>query len=140
MANQKLRSPTNARIFRLLILPITGLFLLTLYLTPQEFVLADSGGFPTSTPTSTRTPTGTPTIPPTLVPTSTFTSLPTITLVNLLDVQATSTIIVSGPIETDTQSGFSILSCWPLVVIFLLIAVVIAALLLTRRVKLESQQ
>jgi len=122
----------------LIAIAAAGLALCSLFSSRPAQVYADAGGVPTRTPTV--TPTGTPTPLPTLVPTATFTSLPTITLVNLMDVQATSTNSLNIAAQAEPQGGFSLLTCWPLGVVFLLIGVIIAAYLLARRVKLEAQQ
>ena len=119
-------------------LAIIGLILFAILIFQPDSAFADAGGFPTSTPTI--TPTGTPTIPPTQAPTATFTALPTITLVNLLDVQVTSEVSSNVATGIEPQSGTSIFTCWPLAIVFLLVGVVIAAYLLTRRAKLEVQE
>lgn len=132
--------PTTNRIRQMLLIALTaaGLSLFSLFGPHTSRVFADAGGVPTRTPTV--TPTGTATSPPTPVPTATYTALPTITLVNLLDVEGTSTTNLNVAAQAEPQGGFSLLSCWPLGVVFLLIGVIIAAYLLARRVKLEAQQ
>jgi hypothetical protein len=124
-------------------LAIVGLFLLLVVLVQPLPAHADAGGFPTATPTVTPTSTWTATLPPTtlatLAPTSTFTPLPTVTSVGLLGVQATRAPLVVTP-EIIPDTGGSLFSCWPLVIVFLLVGIILAAYLLTRRARLEAQE
>jgi carbohydrate-binding DOMON domain-containing protein len=131
---------TKNRIWHLLLIALAtgGLAVFSIFGPYPSQVFADAGGVPTRTPTV--TPTGTATSPPTLLPTATYTALPTTTLVNLLEVEATSTTSLNVAAQAEPQSAFSLLSCWPLGVVFLLVGVIIAAYLLARRVKLEAQQ
>jgi hypothetical protein len=129
------------------LLVIAGLITVFSVLGSHRPAFADAGGFPTNTPTITPTPTpiatntNVPSTPPvTSLPSPTLTPIPSITLVNLMDVQDTPGPAVNLAAGTSQQQpGISLFSCWPLIVIFLLVGIVIAAYLLTRRAKLEAE-
>jgi hypothetical protein len=66
--------------------------------------------------------------------------LASITLVGLLPVPATAqpTIVVTAEVIPNT--GRSLFACWPLLIVFLLVGVILAAYLLARRTRLEAEE
>jgi hypothetical protein len=138
MSGKVTRSPIRFRQFFLAACMIAGLGLAAISLASPNPAFADAGGFPTATPTI--TPTWTPTIPLTATPTVTVTPLASITLVGLLPVQATIQPSIVVTAEVIPETGGSLFACWPLAIVFLLVGVILAAYLLTRRTRLEAEE
>ena len=95
---------------------------------------ADGGPIPTHTPTHT------PTAAATLTPTTTPTSVPIITLVTNGEEQVLNQPITAEPTRTPTTGTSGIAGCLPFGLLILLVLIVLAAYLFTRRTRSDQNE
>ena len=111
-----------------LILSAAGLFAAS-----TQRAAADAGPWPTSTPTRTPLPTfpPLPTLTPTLPLLPTF--VPTNTPIPLGPVLEFPTATLPAPTPVPASSSFSALLCWPFAIAFIVIAILVSNVFLSRR-------
>lgn len=118
----------------LLLAGLAALFLAVLVLA--QSASADGGGFPTATFTATWIPFSTITLAPPPVILLNTPVFPTVTPeINALlsQPQFETPVVLTTPVPAP-RSRLSLLACWPLAIVFLLVALVAGAVIFGRRV------